>query len=220
VIIPARFNGPPGSGNGGYACGLFSEALGGGFEITLLVPPPLDTQLDIVGDELRHGDLVVARARRAAHSDADVAAPVSLAEAEAASTRYAGFEHHAYPTCFTCGPAREDGLGIFAGPVEGRDGVVAAPWTPEAGVRAEIVWAALDCPAGWAVDDFQREGVLLGRMAASIHGRPEPSETHVVIGWRIDEDGRKRFAGSALYTAGGDLVAHARSTWLVPAAAA
>ena len=216
MIIPARFNGPPGSANGGYACGLFSEALGGGFEITLLVPPPLDTQLDIVGDELRHGDLVVARARRAAHSDADVAAPVSLAEAEAASTRYAGFEHHAYPTCFTCGPAREDGLGIFAGPVEGRDGVVAASWTPEAGVRAEIVWAALDCPAGWAVDDFQREGVLLGRMAASIHGRPEPSETHVVIGWRIDEDGRKRFAGSALYTAGGDLVAHARSTWLVP----
>jgi hypothetical protein len=216
VIIPARFNGPPGSANGGYACGLFSEALGGGFEITLLVPPPLDTQLDIVGDELRHGDLVVARARRAAHSDADVAAPVSLAEAEAASTRYAGFEHHAYPTCFTCGPAREDGLGIFAGPVEGRDGVVAASWTPEAGVRAEIVWAALDCPAGWAVDDFQREGVLLGRMAASIHGRPEPGEAHVVIGWRIDEDGRKRFAGSALYTAGGDLVAHARSTWLVP----
>ena len=218
MIIPARFNGPPGSANGGYACGLFSEALGGGFEITLLVPPPLDTQLDIVGDELRHGDLVVARARRAAHSDADVAAPVSLAEAEAASTRYAGFEHHAYPTCFTCGPAREDGLGIFAGPVEGRDGVVAASWTPEAGVRAEIVWAALDCPAGWAVDDFQREGVLLGRMAASIHGRPEPGEAHVVIGWRIDEDGRKRFAGSALYTAGGDLVAHARSTWLVPAA--
>jgi len=216
VIIPARFNGPPGSANGGYACGLFSEALGGGFEITLLVPPPLDTQLDIVGDELRHGDLVVARARRAAHSDADVAAPVSLAEAEAASTRYAGFEHHAYPTCFTCGPAREDGLGIFAGPVEGRDGVVAASWTPEAGVRAEIVWAALDCPAGWAVDDFQREGVLLGRMAASIHGRPEPGEAHVVIGWRIDEDGRKRFAGSALYTAGGDLLAHARSTWLVP----
>jgi hypothetical protein len=216
VIIPARFNGPPGSANGGYACGLFSEALGGGFEITLLVPPPLDTQLDIVGDELRHGDLVVARARRAAHSDADVAAPVSLAEAEAASTRYAGFEHHAYPTCFTCGPAREDGLGIFAGPVEGRDGVVAASWTPEAGVRAEIVWAALDCPAGWAVDDFQREGVLLGRMAASIHGRPEPGEAHVVIGWRIDEDRRKRFAGSALYTAGGDLLAHARSTWLVP----
>jgi hypothetical protein len=217
MIVPARFNGPPGSANGGYACGLFSEALGGGFEITLLAPPPLDTQLEIVGDELRHGDVVVARARRAAHSDEDLPAPVSLADAEDARKRYAGFEHHAYPTCFTCGPERDDGLGIFAGPVEGREVVVAAPWTPGPEIRAEIVWAALDCPAGWAVDDFQREGVLLGRMAASIHGRPEPGEAHVVIGWRIGEDGRKRFAGSALHTADGELVAHARSTWIVPA---
>jgi hypothetical protein len=217
VIIPARFNGPPGSANGGYACGLFSEALGGGFEITLLLPPPLETQLDIVGDELRDGDVVVARARRAAHSDADVPAAVSLSQAEEASKRYPGFEHHAYPTCFTCGPERDDGLRVFAGPVEGREDVVAAPWIPGPRVRAEIVWAALDCPAGWAVDDFQREGVLLGRMAASIHGRPEPGEAHVVIGWRIGEEGRKRFAGSALYTADGELVAHARSTWIVPA---
>jgi hypothetical protein len=215
VIISARFNGPPGSANGGYACGLFSEALGGGFEITLLLPPPLETQLDIVGDELRDGEVVVARARRAAHSDEDVPAPVSLAEAEEASKRYPGFEHHAYPTCFTCGPERDDGLRVFAGPVEGREGVVAAPWIPGPRVRAEIVWAALDCPAGWAVDDFQREGVLLGRMAASIHGRPEPGEAHVVIGWRTGEEGRKRFAGSALYTADGELVAHARSTWIV-----
>jgi len=217
VIIASRFNGPPGSANGGYACGLFSEALGGGFEVTLLVPPPLDTQLDIVGDELRNGDVVVARARRAAHSDAEVHEPVSLAEAEAASKRYAGFEHHAYPTCFTCGPARDDGLGIFAGPVEGREGLVAAPWMPEPGVRPEIVWAALDCPSGWAVDDFQREGVLLGSMAAAIHTRPEPGEAHVVIGWRVGEEGRKRFAGSAVFTADGELVAHARSTWVVPA---
>jgi hypothetical protein len=217
MIIPSRFNGPPSSANGGYACGLFSEALGGGFEVTLLVPPPLDTQLDIVGDELRHGDVVVARARRAVHSDEEVAEPVSLAEAEAATKRYAGFEHHAYPTCFTCGPERDDGLRIFAGPVEGRVGVVAAPWTPDPGVRAEIVWAALDCPSGWAVDEFQREGVLLGRMAAAIHTRPEPGEAHVVIGWRVGEEGRKRFAGSAVFTGDGGLVAHSRSTWLVPA---
>jgi hypothetical protein len=217
MIIPSRFNGPPSSANGGYACGLFSEALGGGFEVTLLVPPPLDTQLDIVGDELRHGNVVVARARRAVHSDEEMPEPVSLAEAEAASKRYAGFEHHAYPTCFTCGPERDDGLRIFAGPVEGRVGVVAAPWTPGPGVRAEIVWAALDCPSGWAVDEFQREGVLLGRMAAAIHTRPEPGEAHVVIGWRIGEEGRKRFAGSAIFTGEGGLVAHSRSTWLVPA---
>jgi hypothetical protein len=216
VIIPARFNGPPGSANGGYACGLFSEALGGGFEITLLRPPPLDTQLDIVGDELRDGDVVVARARRAV-IPRDVPDPVSLEEAEEAAKHYAGFEHHAYPTCFTCGPARDDGLGIFAGPVAGREGVVAAPWTPATGLRPEIVWAALDCPSGWAVDDFQREGVVLGRMAAGIGSVPEPGRPHVVVGWRIGEEGRKRFAGSALYSAAGDVLAFARSTWIVPA---
>ncbi len=62
-------------------------------------------------------------------------------------------------------------------------------------VRPELVWAALDCPSGWAVDDFQREGVLLGRMAAEIDRLPEPGEPHVVLGWRVGEDGRKRFAG-------------------------
>jgi hypothetical protein len=216
VIIPARFNGPPGSANGGYAAGLFSEALGGGFEVMLLRPPPLDTQLDIVGDELRDGDNVVAKARRAVVPE-DAPEPVSLAEAEEASKRYAGFEHHAYPTCFTCGPARDDGLGIYAGAVTSRHGVVAAPWTPEADLRPEIVWAALDCPAGWAVDDFQREGVLLGRMAASIHALPQAGVPHVVMGWRIGEEGRKRFAGSALFTDEGERLARARSTWIGPA---
>ena len=216
MIIPARFNGPPGSANGGYACGLFSEALGGGFEITLLRPPPLDTQLDIAGDELRHGDVVIARARRAAHSDADVPEPVGIGEAEEASKRYPGFEHHAYPTCFVCGPDRNDGLGIFPGPVAGREGVVASPWTPQE-VRPEIVWAALDCPSGWAVDDFQREGVLLGRMGATLRAMPASGREAVVIGWPIGEDGRKRYAGSALFDEAGKLLAAARSTWIVPA---
>jgi hypothetical protein len=219
VIIPARFNGPPGSANGGYACGIVSEALGGGFEVSLLSPPPLDKELDLLGNELRDGDTVVARARRAM-LPAEVPEPVSLAEAEEASKRYAGFEHHAYPTCFTCGPARDDGLRIFAGPVTGREGFVAAPWTPATGIRPEIVWAALDCPSGWAVDDFQREGVLLGQMAAAIRELPEPGVAHVVLGWRIGEEGRKRFAGSALYSAGGDSLAYARSTWIVPASPA
>jgi hypothetical protein len=38
----------------------------------------------------------------------------------------------------------------------------------------------------------------------------------VVIGWRVGEDGRKRFAGSALLTAEGEVLARSRSTWIVP----
>jgi hypothetical protein len=216
VIIPPRFNGPPGSANGGYACGLVSEALGGGFEVMLRRPPPVGVELDLVGHELKQGDVVIAEARRMTESVLDAPEPVSLEEATEASRRYPGFEHHAYPTCFTCGPERDDGLGIFPGPVDGREGIVASPWTPREPLRPEIVWAALDCPGGWAVDDFRREGVLLGRMGAAIAALPPVGEPSVVIGWRIGEDGRKRFAGSALFSAGDDLLAAARSTWIAP----
>jgi hypothetical protein len=218
VIIPPRFNGPPGSANGGYACGLVSEALGGGFEVMLRRPPPLGVELDLVGHELKQGEVVIAEARRMTESVLDAPEPVSLEAAKEASERYPGFEHHAYPTCFTCGPERDDGLGIFPGPVEGREGVVASPWTPREALRPEFVWAALDCPGGWAVDDFQREGVLLGQMGAAIAALPPVGDASVVIGWRIGEDGRKRFAGSALFSADGDLLAAARSTWIVPSA--
>jgi hypothetical protein len=216
VIIPPRFNGPPGSANGGYACGLVSEALGGGFEVMLRHPPPLGVELDLVGHELKQGDVVIAEARRMTESVLDAPEAVSVEDAREASKRYRGFRHHAYPTCFTCGPERDDGLGIFPGPVAGREGVVASPWTPQEALRPEIVWAALDCPGGWAVDDFQREGVLLGQMGAAIAALPPVGEPSVVIGWRIGEDGRKRFAGSALFSADGDLLAAARSTWIVP----
>jgi hypothetical protein len=216
MIIPPRFNGPPGSANGGYACGLMSEALGGGFEVTLKRPPPLGVNLDLVGNELRQGDVVIAEARRATHVDLEAPEAVSVQEAEEASKGFPGFEHHAYPTCFTCGPDRSDGLRIFPGPVEGRESLVAAPWIPDE-VRPEIVWAALDCPGGWAIDHFQREGVMLGRMFTGIRGMPERGRAHVVVGWPMGEDGRKRDAGSALYTDVGEVLAVARSTWIVPA---
>lgn len=219
MIIPGRYNGPPRSANGGYTCGLLAALLGGEAEVTLRMPPPLDRELEVVEAdgrvELFDGETLVAEAGPVA-LDVDVPAPVTVDEAADASTRYAGLEHHAYPTCFTCGPARHDGLGVFAGPVEGRPGLVASPWTPDEDVTPEVVWAALDCPSGWAVDDFQREGVLLGRMAARIDQLPTPEAPHVAVGWRMGEDGRKRYAGSALLTASGEVLARSRSTWIVP----
>jgi hypothetical protein len=188
-------------------------------EVTLRLPPPLDRELEVVRDdgrlEVRDGGRLVAEAEQVELA-VDVPAPVSVADAERASERYAGFEHHAYNTCFVCGPKRTDGLRVYAGPVEGREGVVASPWTPPEEVTPELVWAALDCPSGWAVDDFQREGVLLGRMATEIDRLPASGEPHVVIGWRVGEEGRKRFAGSALLTADGEVLARSRSTWIVP----
>lgn len=219
MIVSGRYNGPPTSANGGYACGLLAGLLGGEAEVTLRRPPPLDRELEVVEVEgclqLFDGEQLVAEARHA-EVPLDAPPPVTIVKATEARAGYPGFVHHAYPTCFTCGPQRDDGLAVYPGPVAGREGVVASPWTPPADVRPEIVWAALDCPAGWAVDDFQREGVLLGRMAAHIDRLPVAGHPHVLLGWRIGEDGRKRYAGSALFTVGGDLLAAARSTWIVP----
>ena len=218
LIIPRRFNGPPQSANGGYASGLVAQLLGGEAEVTLRSPPPLDTPLEVVESntsvELRDGETLVAVGEPV---ELDVGAvgipdPVSLEEAEAARKRYAGFEHHAYSTCFTCGPDRSDGLGIFPGPAAGRD-VVAAPWLPPSSeTPPEFVWAALDCPSGWAVDEWGRQDVLLGRLAAKLLAPVHSGEPHVVIGWPRGSDGRKRFAGSAIFTADGELVAFSRST--------
>lgn len=222
LVIPARFNGPPSSANGGYACGLVAGLLGGRAEVTLRRPPPLDVRLAVErenGERVRvlDGNAVVAEGERVSAFSLDVPEPVSVAEAAEASRGYAGFRAHAYETCFVCGPARDDGLGVYPGPVAGRS-VVAAPWTPPGSgpVDRLLVWAALDCPSGWAVDEFSREGVLLGRLAAEIVAPVEGGEPHVVLGWPVGADGRKRFAGSAVFGADGGLRAYARSTWLVP----
>jgi hypothetical protein len=220
LTIPGRFNGPPGSANGGYACGLVAGLVGGLAEVTLRTPPPLDRTLQVVREagrvEVGDGDTLVAEASPLAELVMDVPEQVSVEDATRAREGYSGFVAHAYSTCFVCGPDREDGLGIYPGPVEGRE-LVAAPWTPPADTPDELVWAALDCPSGWAVDEFSRSGVLLGRLAARIVAPVAPQEPHVVIGWPIGEDGRKRFAGSAVFDADGQLKAYARSTWLVPA---
>jgi hypothetical protein len=221
VFIPSRFNGPPGSGNGGYASGVVAALLGGRAEVTLRTPPPLSRELAVVREdgrvEVRDGETLVAEAVPLGELVVDVPPAVSVEDAVEASRGYAGFRAHAYETCYVCGPARDDGLGIFPGPVEGRS-VVAAPWTPpgEGPVADEIVWAALDCPSGWAVDEFSREGVLLGRLAARVVAPVVGGEQYVVVGWPVGEDGRKRFAGSAVFGADGSVRAFARSTWLVP----
>ncbi len=222
LVIPARYNGPPGSANGGYACGLVAALLGGQAEVTLRSPPPLELELAVergeAGARVRDGETLVAEAVRLADELEleDVPPPVSVEEAERASRDYAGFREHAYATCFVCGPEREDGLGIYPGPVAGQE-VVAAPWRPPPGrVADELVWAALDCPSGWAIDQFARRGVLLGRLAARLLAPLEGGSAYVTVGWPRGEEGRKRFAGSALFGGDGRLCAYARSTWLVP----
>ena len=163
---------------------------------------------------------------RAAQLDIEPPAPVSFEAATQSSKRYHGFQQHTFPQCFVCGPQRQpgDGLRIFAGPTEGRD-VVAAPWVVDESlgtpIATEFLWAALDCPSGFALwSPLEGTTVVLGQLTASIRGELMPGDKCVAMGWPLHVEGRKRFAGSAVFSATGKLIALARAIWIqVPASA-
>ena len=224
TIIESRFNGPPNSGNGGYSCGVIAEALEDVTSVRLRVPPPLDRPMTLEINDgtatLRDGEVVVGEGFA---GDLNITVPdfPTLAEAEEASKGYVGFEEHAFPTCFVCGPDRAvgDGLRIFAGPLE--DGLYAAPWLPDASLAGpdgtidrRYVWAALDCPSF-----FSNPGAppaLLGQLTAEVFRVPEVGEPIVALAWPIRTDGRKHWAGSALATEDGEVIGNAEALWIEP----
>ncbi|BEL11531.1 hypothetical protein Q0Z83_097220 [Actinoplanes sichuanensis] len=218
MLIPARFNGPPGSGNGGWCSGVFAAASGariGGppVQVTLRVPPPLDTGLELVNGSVRAGDTLVAEVTEAADTGVPVP-PVPLAEAAAASKGYPGFVTHPFPGCFVCGPDRApgDGLRIFPGPLPGDR--TAAPWTVPDDVAAETLWAALDCPGGWTAIGSSGRPFVLGRITATVAALPAPGDECVVVGALSGMSGRKAVVDSSVYGPDGRHLAQARATWL------
>lgn len=233
IRIDRRFCGPPDSGNGGYTCGLVAAEVHGPAEVTLRRPPPLDTPLHVDTDGVAvrvfDGDALVAEGvARSGDLGVEVPEPVGIGDAGRAGARSPLHEHpedHPFPTCFVCGPRRAlgDGLRILVGPVTGRD-VAADAWTPGADlagedgvVRPEFVWAALDCSGGvgsWLVEPLEGNPYVLGRLAVRIPGVVRAGEPHAVVGWRISVDGRKQTAGSAIFTAPGDVACVARATWI------
>jgi len=220
VTFPRRFRGPLTSANGGYTSGrlaAFFEA--NAVEVTLRLPPPLERPLDVQRDGdaalLFDGDAVVAEAR-VSELDLDPPAPVSFTAAEQASSRFVRIGNPVFGECFVCGIRDEgDGLGIYAGPVAGREPVHAAPWTVRE-ASPELVWAAIDCPGAYAVGAAGRGDLVLGRMTARVLRLPQVGDRCVVVSWPIREEGRKLFAGTALFAGDGELLAGARQVWIAP----
>ena len=212
--IPGRFNGPPDSGNGGVTCGRLAAYVGApAVEVTLRRPPPLDVDLrvDASGGTARlyDGEHLVAEAVPTT-VDVEPGDPVTVEQARAAELAYAGLHDHPFPTCFVCGPQRDDGLDLRPGPLG--DGRVACTWTP-ADEDPVLVWAALDCPGGWSAD-LPGRPMVLGRMALVRPGRVVPGEPHVVVGWTTSAEGRKTHTATALLDPAGQPVALARATWI------
>lgn len=175
MIIPARFNGPPTSGNGGYCAGLLAAAWSeradgdrGGrtdpgtvAEITLRAPIPLDTPLDLrTGADgavcLHEGERLLAEAR-GARLDLEVPPSPGLSAAAAAGAigrwRSAQSIGNAYLRCFGCGVSREahDGLRLAPSPIEGSERV-ATDWTPDPGIAGPDGHTVSD-PIVWAALD-------------------------------------------------------------------
>jgi hypothetical protein len=223
ICIQHRFHGPPYCGNGGYSAGSVAEALGSSdCTVTLHRPLPLDRPLELRtradGTELFDGEEMLASAVPE-RLDLDVPAPPALAEARAAEERFVGHSRHHFPTCFVCGTQREPGeaLRIFPGDI-GRQ--VAATWTPAAdladsdgSVRPVFLWAALDCPGYFSVEQSAGKA-LLGRITGRIEQPAPVGQPLIVTAWEISSAGRKHQVGTALHDAGGGLVASARSTWI------
>ena len=228
LIVARRFCGPSASSNGGYFAGLVAGLAAHTLAVRLLRPPPLETELTVLEQpggkiEVRQGEVLVGEAEPAA-LDLPLPPHPTYLEAVEASRRYAGFVAHRFPTCFVCGPqrARGDGMRIFAGPVTGQGGVVAAPWVPDASldrgdgkVRPEFMSASLDCPGYFSLCSDDRM-MLLGQLTAHVDRLIHVGESCTVVGWKISSSGRKHEAGTAVFDGDGELCGRARAVWVEP----
>ena len=229
IRIPSKICGPPDSANGGYICGLMAAALGGDAEITLRKPVPLNTEMRIEprngppGIVLMHGDDLIAEGNAADWPVYQVPR-ISFQMAARASLGSPAFHNHPFPTCFVCGPERDvqDGLRIFPGSIHlsGSD-YFAAPWIPHDRLgntngilNEEFIWAALDCPTGFA-GGFPTVGTLVtGRLGAKIVDEVRIGEKCILLSWAQGVEGRKHHAACVLIGSDGNVKAQSHGTWI------
>lgn len=226
VTLDARYNGPPGSANGGYTCGMAAELVEAGargadtgdaaspgpVEVTLRQPPPLDTPLtaDAGPDAavtLRDGSELILTARSATGFPSTIdRAPVTLADARQVAEDFDVGPYradHPFPTCFTCGPDRapDDGLRIFPAPMANGDGVVAWPWTPVPSIAEDDGLVAR--PVMWAALDCP------SGLARFAHGGEAVAS---VLGRMTAVVHRRPAPGSPLVVAGWTVASEGRRT--------
>ncbi len=227
VEIPRRFNGPPSTANGGYACGAIAAFADGPVEVALRAPPPLETALRVASDAggrmtVTDGDVLVADAGPADLSDVVPPVRPTVAQAREAMRRH---PFHGVSVlgsdCFVCGSQRHDGLGVHFGPLPGWPKLNAALLIGDAtlphagGVLAErIAWAALDCVS--YTPELYRSGAvsLLGAMAAEVLEPVPVGEPVVAVGWPLETMGRRHRSASALLDTDGRTLARARALWI------
>jgi hypothetical protein len=216
--------------------GRFDLPDGGAAEVTLRAPVPLDQAIAVrrTGDALtaHHGETLIAEAALAP-LQMEIPQPASFEQALAAREQSPALKiglhpwlkqqrKGFHPICFCCGAelAPDQGLHVYASQIAERNQVAAA-WTchptfagADGYLPAEVICAALDCPGQFAWLAAGTRTGLLGRLTARVERSVRAGEACVVIGWTMGQEGRKFFAGTALFDAQGALCAYAKAVWI------
>ena len=235
MIVTEQFRGPPSSGNGGYVSGLFSELVdptGQSItEVTLRAPIPLDKAMTSqIGEgvaTVHDGETLIAEVRPTNMEFDSLPPPDWQDVVDAAGDAYSlkqGLQDFMpgipgyHPVCFCCGAGNDRGLKVYVAPVGDQ---VAAIWQTDSDwadqnglVPLTYLWTAMDCPGQFA---FIHQGIrtgLLGRMTARILKVPIAGSRLLVSAWTIRVEGKKHFAGSAIYDEAGVLCAEAVTLWI------
>ena len=225
MTIDRQFNGPPGSGHGGYVAGAIADLFDSTAEVTLRSPPPLadPMRVDRLDDRvtIRFGETLVAEAKPSV-IDLEVPPCPDMTSVEVAVERFNEFKKDDFHQCFACGSGRNegDGLRLLTGPIDGSD-VVAALWTPHESFAGQdglipprILWSALDCPGVWSIIRDSGVIMLLGRFTAEVDSDLKAGTPCTIIGWPMGREGRKAFAGTAIYDDQGKVRGRAKAVWI------
>lgn len=235
ITIADRFRGPPQSGNGGYVAGVAASLLDTDrpVEVTLRSPIPLDNPLTVYrGSEytsIMHGETLIAEVREG-ELDLDIPAPPDWESALSAQPESPSFMNMInpaipngtgfHPICFCCGADHEDGMNVYASAVHGGEQVAAiwqtkSEWAdPDGFLPDAFLWTALDCPGQFAFMAADIITGMLGRMTGQIKHRAQAGKEYLVTGWRVNIEGKKHFAGTAIFDRDENLLAAAKSVWI------
>jgi hypothetical protein len=188
------------------------------------MPVPLEAPLQVeggpTGGSLQYNGKTVVEATPTA-IEVSAPQPLTVQEATAAMGSSPALDpQHPFPTCFVCGPQRgiHDGLRIF--PARVGDDLYASIWIPDVEfgdehhfLRPEFLWAAMDCPTGFAAG-FPTAGKLVtGRLAVQQLKPIRTGAGCVLMSWPLGVEGRKHFSAACLYQ-DGEQCAVARATWI------
>ncbi|PJZ27642.1 hypothetical protein [Leptospira kmetyi] len=240
IEINEKYCGPPNSGNGGYVAGITANPIEHkAAVIKIRAPAPLGETLYYSGDSGKNGirllskesNLVIAEAKEDSEFYRDVPElnSSSLEGIQHPEKEYLGFKQHPFPTCFVCGPNRnhEDGMRIFPAKISDQVGFThlhGAFWNPwkdlsgtDGNVRNEIVWAALDCPGGFAVSYVEPTLIVLAKLRGRLLEPIFPEVPYAILSWEIGRNRRQRIAGTAIYRIEDrKCVAYSEALWMVP----